>query len=71
MMILFIILLKNAPVLSSYTKKKDVRICKSLNTIEWDCIYSSLREQIGRVKHLYVFPDKYEDDYCIFNTCPV
>ena len=25
----------------------------------------------GRIKHLYTYPRKYEDDYDIFNACPI
>ena len=53
--------------------RKCVSIYKTMKTIEWKCMYCSLHttSRIGnKVKHLYIFPDKYEEDFEIFFNCP-
>ena len=43
-----------------------------MKTIEWKCTYCSLHTTSrtgNKVKHLYIFPDKYED-FEIFFNCP-
>ena len=48
----------------------EIRICEMMNTIEWNCTYCSLKLKSGQVKHMYLYPNRYEEDFEIFFECP-
>ena len=60
---------KRVFVYVKYIKKRDIRICTRMNTVEWTCTYCSIGMKDNKVKYLYLYPKKYEEEYEIFYTC--
>ena len=61
---------KTCSCLRKLHQKKEIKICTTMNTIEWTCTYCSIGIKDKKVKHLYLYPTKYDEDYEIFYICP-
>ena len=48
----------------------EIRICEMMNTIKWNCAYCSLKLKSGQIKHMYLYPNRYKEDFEIFFECP-
>ena len=54
---------------SSFHKQKDVKICITKNTIQWDCTHCSFKLK-SIVRQLYLYRNQSTEDYEIFHHCP-
>ena len=53
---------------NDFHQELHVKICRLMKAIEWNCIKCSLDSK-SDVKHINMYPTKYEEDFDIFYTC--
>ena len=63
---------KKCNCLYKFHKSIEIIICETMNTTEWPCAHCTLKSNFNgsKVKHIYLYPNRYEEDFEIFFACP-